>query len=25
MDDRGRPFKSKGSRRNIRRRKRGFD
>ena len=24
-DDRGRPFKSKGSRRNIRRRKRGFD
>jgi RNA recognition motif-containing protein len=25
MDDRGRPFKNKGSRRNIRRRKRGFD
>jgi cold-inducible RNA-binding protein len=25
MDDRGRPFKTKGSRRNIRRRKRGFD
>lgn len=25
MDDRGRPMKSKGSRRNIRRRKRGFD
>ena len=25
FDDRGRPFKSKGSRRNIRRRKRGFD
>lgn len=25
MDDRGRPFKAKGSRRNIRRRKRGFD
>ena len=25
MDDRGRPFKDKGSRRNIRRRKRGFD
>ena len=24
-DDRGRPFRSKGSRRNIRRRKRGFD
>ena len=24
-DDRGRPFKSKGSRRNIRRRRRGFD
>jgi cold-inducible RNA-binding protein len=24
-DDRGRPFKNKGSRRNIRRRKRGFD
>jgi RNA recognition motif-containing protein len=24
-DDRGRPFKTKGSRRNIRRRKRGFD
>jgi cold-inducible RNA-binding protein len=25
FDDRGRPFKAKGSRRNIRRRKRGFD
>lgn len=25
MGDRGRPFKTKGSRRNIRRRKRGFD
>jgi hypothetical protein len=25
FDDRGRPFKNKGSRRNIRRRKRGFD
>ena len=25
MDDRGRPFKNTGSRRNIRRRKRGFD
>lgn len=25
MDDRGRPFKNKGSRRNLRRRKRGFD
>ena len=25
MDDRGRPFKNKGSRRNIRRRTRGFD
>lgn len=25
MDSRGRPFKNKGSRRNIRRRKRGFD
>jgi RNA recognition motif-containing protein len=25
MDDRGRPVKNKGSRRNIRRRKRGFD
>jgi cold-inducible RNA-binding protein len=25
VDDRGRPFKSKGSRRNLRRRKRGFD
>jgi len=25
MDERGRPFKAKGSRRNIRRRKRGFD
>jgi RNA recognition motif-containing protein len=25
MDDRGRPFKAKGSRRNLRRRKRGFD
>jgi RNA recognition motif-containing protein len=25
FDDRGRPFKSKGSRRNIRKRKRGFD
>ncbi len=25
MDGRGRPFKNKGSRRNIRRRKRGFD
>jgi len=25
LDDRGHPFKSKGSRRNIRRRKRGFD
>jgi cold-inducible RNA-binding protein len=25
MDERGRPYKAKGSRRNIRRRKRGFD
>jgi hypothetical protein len=25
FDDRGRPMKTKGSRRNIRRRKRGFD
>jgi RNA recognition motif-containing protein len=25
FDDRGRPFRSKGSRRNIRRRKRGFE
>jgi RNA recognition motif-containing protein len=25
LDDRGRPFKNKGSRRNLRRRKRGFD